>query len=190
MRKAGLSRLPGESLLVGETAPSPRSGQAVAEGDKQGRRHGGPSLDGEATLKHRGASLPPSQPLRAALNYHRSHYSHARPAPPGPASSSLQCLPPTAGRTLDSPSEIPPSGPAPTTHPTATPKEPWEEEKGPMRGLCRQGPQPRSRLPCTGSRRDPVVWNLLEKHVSGTDLGKKPGSAPYYLGILEMTSSF
>ena len=88
VRKAGLSRLPGESLLVGETAPSPRSGQAVAEGDKQGRRHGGPSLDGEATLKHRGASLPPSQPLRAALNYHRSHrpgHTVPMPALPHPA---------------------------------------------------------------------------------------------------------
>lgn len=35
------------------------------------------------------------------------------PALPCPASSSLQHLPPTAGRTLDSPSEIPPRRPGP-----------------------------------------------------------------------------
>lgn len=160
--------------LVGEKTSPPRSCGAVAKGEPAGQEVGGreaPALavrppPGTGGLAASAAAIACStQLLQVTLS--RSHCSRARPALPCPASSSLQRLPPTAGRTLDSASEIPPSGPTP--HPQ--PKGPREEEKGPASGLYDPGPQPRSGLPNTGSTRDSVVWNFLEKCVSGRGLG-------------------
>lgn len=96
--------------------------------------------------RHRGASLPLPQPLRAVLNYGRSRCpGHSVPVPALPrpaqlAAASSAFRPLQAAPWTQYPRFLP-GGQSPTL----------EEEEGPANGLCNPDPQPRSGLPCTGS---------------------------------------
>lgn len=140
--------------------------QQRPRGAQQGRLGRPPGL-WEAAPRQPGASLPLPPPW-ASLSYPRSGcpghgVPGARPAPPCPASGSLQRLPPTAGHTLDSPSKIPPKGPGPHR------EGPREEGKDSVISALKRWDRPAWHW----FRRD-----FLKKYVPGRGLGWRLGLAP------------
>lgn len=158
----------------GRTSP-PGSCPAVAKGRPAGQAWEAPGLREAAPRQPEASLLLP--PLWASLSYPRSgcpghSVPGARPAPPCPASSSLQHLPPTAGHTLDSPSKIPPKQPGPHR------KGPREEGKDSVVSALQRWDRPAWHQ---------FLRNFLKKCVPERGLGRRLGLAPCSPWVLEPT---
>lgn len=140
MRRAGLSRLSGEDLRGGSKNIASWKLPSGGQRGQQGGRHEGPQPLRGHLWASRGLPATAATACLVPLwqvTLSGSHCSRHLPCPTLPSRQQPPALPPTAGRTLDSPSKIPPAGAGPHDA-----RGPGRSQGVQQSGLCDPGLQP------------------------------------------------